>query len=167
MFGKNRLNSKVYQKIRQWNHKYPILSFFSRKRTESIVQDIEIPVDLAHRFIEFFHEKVGIAPVWICPTKVYDTSIDFPLYPMDKDTLYINFGFWDVVPTNKESGYYNKLIEKKVRELHGKKALYSTSFYSENEFWQLYSKKEYDALKEKYDSSGAFLGLFEKCVRGR
>ncbi len=163
LFGKKRLNSKVYQKIRQWNHKHPILSKFS-KRKESIVQDIEVPVDVAHKFVDFFFDTIKIKPVWVCPTKFYNKEVNFPLYPMDKDTLYINFGFWDVVPTTKEDGYYNRLIEKKVRELSGKKSLYSTSFYSQDEFWELYNKRTYDILKKKYDPNGAFLGLYDKCV---
>ncbi len=55
------------------------------------------------------------------------------------------------MPTDKEEGHYNRLIEAKVSELHGKKGLYSDSFYTAEEFWNIYDKKAYDALKQKYD----------------
>jgi FAD/FMN-containing dehydrogenase len=84
---------------------------------------------------------------------------------MDPHTLYLNFGFWDGVKTKREDGYYNRLIEEKVRELDGKKSLYSTSFYSRDEFWELYNKPRYDELKQTYDPANALKNLYDKCVR--
>ena len=78
--------------------------------------------------------------------------------------LYVNFGFWEVIPTTHQSGHYNRLIEDKVAELGGKKGLYSTSFYDEKTFWSIYNKPRYDELKKKYDPAGAFPDLYAKCV---
>ena len=86
---------------------------------------------------------------------------------MDASKLYINFGFWDIVKTKHKDGHYNKRIERKVRELKGKKSLYSTSFYTEKEFWGLYNKKEYNKLKAKYDPGRVLKNLYEKCVMRR
>ena len=79
--------------------------------------------------------------------------------------MYVNFGFWDVVKTNREEGHFNKMIEEKVRSLNGKKSLYSTSFYSEGVFWELYNQSKYRKLKKKYDPQGRFRDLYEKCVK--
>ena len=81
--------------------------------------------------------------------------------------LYVNFGFWDAVhyEIRLEEGHFNKKIENKVKELNGKKSLYSTSFYAENEFWSLYGGKAYFKLKTKYDRLNRFRNLYEKAVK--
>ncbi len=159
VLGKWLLKSESYWKLRDWNAKF---NPFKRKGFESVVQDVEIPVENAAEFAEFFFDEVGIAPVWVCPVKPQGEKFD--LYEMDPGKLYINFGFWDVVKSSHPDGFLNRKIEKKVRELGGKKSLYSTSFYPEKEFRELYNGKRYDELKEKYDPSGAFKNLYEKCV---
>tara|TARA_Y100000031_G_scaffold100025_1_gene109673 strand:+ start:122 stop:541 length:420 start_codon:yes stop_codon:yes gene_type:complete len=136
-------------------------------RKESVVQDVEIPVENCSAFMDFFHKVIKIKPVWVCPLRTLNKKVSFPLYPMDADKLYVNFGFWDVIPTTKKDGFYNRVIEKQVKSLSGKKSLYSTSFYGEKEFWELYNKKEYVKLKKKYDPDKNFLDLYEKCVQRR
>ena len=68
-------------------------------------------------------------------------------------------------PTDKEEGHYNRLVEEKVSELHGKKGLYSDSYYTEEEFWNIYDKNIYGTLKQKYDPQKKLKGLYEKCVK--
>lgn len=166
---KKYLRSSTYWKIRAWANEsrlFALLRMFQKKYTESVIQDVEIPIEHCAEFMHFFHEEIGIKPVWACPTMAYDGSKTFTMYPMDPKKLYINFGFWDVVSSKEhhEPGYFNRLIEKKVRELNGKKSLYSDSFYTEEEFWSLYDKTRYDALKKKYDAAKRFKNLYEKCV---
>jgi hypothetical protein len=55
-------------------------------------------------------------------------------------------------------------VERKALELNGKKGLYSSAYYDRETFWRIYNQPRYDCLKRKYDPSGAFRGLYEKCV---
>ena len=103
----------------------------------------------------------------MCPTMLYDKSARHDLYLMDPKILYINFGFWDVVNTGREDGYLNKKIESIVERLSGKKSLYSTVYYEEKKFWELYNKKAYDRLKQKYDKGHKFRNLYDKCTSRR
>ncbi len=164
--GKERLRSSTYWKIRNFVLRRPLLRLISNSFSdqESIIQDVEIPVENASLFLDFFQKEIGIKPIWVCPIHAYDRNVKYDLYALDPDKLYINFGFWDSVKTQKEKGYYNRLIEKKVAELGGKKSLYSESFYPRDEFWGLYNKKKYDELKAKYDPNRRFKDLYEKCV---
>ncbi len=169
-FGRKYLNSITYWKIRAWNGKYKLAEKMGKllgSKTESVVQDVEIPVEDAEKFITFFHKNIGIKPVWVCPTKIYDPKKKYSLYPMDPSKLYVNFGFWDIIKTDKKDGFYNRLVEHKVAELEGKKSLYSTSFYPKDEFDKLYQRKKYDSLKKKYDPEHYFLDLYDKCVKRR
>jgi len=171
IFGRRLLNSKTYWKIRVWNGKYKfaekIGKLFGASKTESIVQDVEFPIENCKKFINFFHKEIGIKPIWICPVKVYDKKVNYDLFQMNKNKLYVNFGFWDMVKTKYEDGHYNRKIEKKVSELKGHKSLYSTVYYSKNEFDQIYNKKRYSLIKKKYDPNSKFKSLYEKCVEKR
>lgn len=159
------LRSTTYWKIKKLATQYKITNLLSaiNGKRESIIQDVEIPIEHAPEFMDFFHREIGIKPVWTCPTTPSENI--FSLFAVKPKQLYINFGFWDSVASEKEEGHYNRLIENKVKELGGKKSLYSSSYYPENEFWQLYNKKDYDALKTKYDPKGMFKNLYQKCVK--
>jgi FAD/FMN-containing dehydrogenase len=157
----------VYWKLRNKFNRSPVAQWTARAltgRQEAVIQDVEIPLEHAPAFARFFNREIRVKPVWVCPVAVYDRSASFPLYPMNPETLYVNFGFWDVVSTDHEEGYFNRKVEAKVRELQGNKSLYSNSFYSREEFWQLYNEPAYRALKARYDPTGKLKDLYEKCV---
>ncbi len=167
LWGKERLHSAVYWKILKWSRRSPVAQWISRvieDRQEAVIQDVEIPIEHAPEFAQFLHEEIGIKPVWICPVTAYDPSVSYSLYSMKPHKLYVNFGFWDVVKTHHEEGYFNRAIEAKVRKLEGQKSLYSTSFYSREEFGELYNEGGYRQLKIRYDSTGKLNNLYEKCV---
>jgi FAD/FMN-containing dehydrogenase len=109
-----------------------------------------------------------MTPVWMCPLRLRGER-GWPLYPLNPGEVYVNFGFWGTVPlpAGQADGHYNRLVEDEVARLDGHKSLYSTSFYTENEFWRCYNGEAYQALKQAYDGEGRLLGLYEKCVSGR
>lgn len=139
-----------------------------RPPREAVIQDVEIPVEAAARFLDFFHREIRISPVWLCPIRVRADRA-WPLYPLDPDILYVNVGFWSTVPLppGQADGFHNRMIEREVAGLGGHKSLYSTSYYGADEFWRLYNGDTYRRLKATYDPRGRLLDLYDKCVRGR
>ncbi len=169
LYGRARLNSITYTKIMRWNSRWKLMHYLDRilgYHTESVIQDVQIPVENCERFLDFYHREIQFLPVWICPSRAYDSSAVFDLYPLDPAKLYVNFGFWDVIKGRRAvpEGHYNRKIEAEVRELGGMKSLYSDAFYSRNEFWELYNKPSYERLKQRYDPNGRFKDLYAKCV---
>jgi len=110
-----------------------------------------------------------MAPVWMCPLRMRERDREWSLYPLDPGTTYVNFGFWGAVTRRpgEQAGDRNRLIERLVADLGGRKSLYSTSFYEEDEFARTYGGEAYEELKETYDGDGRLLGLYEKCVKRR
>jgi FAD/FMN-containing dehydrogenase len=166
VYGKQRLGSKTYTKIMRWNSRVGVTKKLERMlglHSESVIQDVDIPIARAAEFLDFYAKEIALWPQWICPIGVSEKK--FALYPV-KRGWYVNFGFWDVKRTREAypPGYFNRLIEEKVSELGGIKSLYSDSFFPEREFHQRYGGAAYDALKRKYDPAGAFPRLYEKCV---
>jgi FAD/FMN-containing dehydrogenase len=170
LLGRKRLNSITYQKLMRWNTRVGLtaaLNRVTRRKTESVIQDVDIPLENSAAFLRFFLAEIPIRPVWICPIGGHDPAKKFPLYPLQGEGFYVNFGFWDVMPSAAElpPGHFNRRIEDQVRALGGVKSLYSDSYYDEATFWQLYDGKEYFRLKRKYDPEGRLRNLYEKCVR--
>ena len=46
-----------------------------------MIQDVDIPLEHAPEFLDFFQREIGIVPVWICPIGAARRS-RFPLYPV-------------------------------------------------------------------------------------
>ncbi len=164
--------SDVYRKLVAFDKKRGLTRSIGARlgaaEQESVIQDVEIPVERSAEFYEFFAKDVGMSPVWLCPLRLRGDRA-WPLYPLAPDRVYVNFGFWGNVslPAGAADGFFNRQVECKVTELDGHKGLYSTSFYSKDEFWRLYNGQAYERLKAEYDPAGRLADLYDKCVGGR
>jgi FAD/FMN-containing dehydrogenase len=168
LYGRKRLGSRTYSRLMRWNSHVGASRMLERVagiHSESVIQDVDIPIENAPAFLEFFLREIGIVPIWICPIGPTPQAHRFPLYPR-RPGLYANFGFWDVVRGRQKHarGHFNRLVEREVDRLGGIKSLYSESFYSREEFAARYGGDAYAALKARYDPEGRFPGLYEKCV---
>ena len=133
---------------------------------ERVVQDVEVPVERTCDFLEWFLTNVPITPIWLCPLRLRDHE-GWPLYPMRPDHTYVNIGFWSSVPAGATEGAANRMIEAKVSELDGHKSLYSDSFYTREEFDELYGGEVYNTVKKTYDPDSRLLDLYAKAVQRR
>jgi FAD/FMN-containing dehydrogenase len=164
--------SDVYRKLVAADRKHGLSAALNARRgqppSEDVIQDVEIPVERGAEFLRFFAEQVGMSPVWMCPVRLRG-EMTWPLYPLSPGQVYVNFGFWGTVrlPGGAADGHYNRRIEAQVSALGGQKGLYSTSFYSREEFWDHYNGPEYARLKHDYDADGRLAGLYDKCVGPR
>jgi FAD/FMN-containing dehydrogenase len=168
VFGKLMLHSKSYWAINRFVSSHPrlkaLLNKFS-KPSETVIQDILVPIEKAEEFYTFFEKSIGITPIWICPFRPLPSEKSYSLFQIGPNALYLDFGFWDIVPSKQPAGYLNRLIEKKTEEVGGFKSLYSDSFYTKEQFWKIYSQDAFNSLKEKYDPKAVFQNLYEKCVQ--
>ncbi|KAG9649034.1 FAD binding domain-containing protein, partial [Aureobasidium melanogenum] len=123
---------------------------------EFIVQDIGFPYSATPDFIEYLDEEFNLYPLWLCPLKL---NAPYPLTPKGKhysqDSLrVINVGVWGPGPRNRTDFIAaNRAIEAKTKQLDGLKCLYAHAFYTAPEFWDLYDKDHYDALRTKYHAT--------------
>ena len=168
VYGKARLGSRTYTRIMRWNSRAGVTKKIERVlglHSESVIQDVDIPLARAAEFFAFYAREIALWPQWICPIGPQGHSGRFSLYPV-KNQWYVNFGFWDVKRTREAHprGHFNRMIEQKVAALGGIKSLYSDSYFPEGEFRAAYGGVAYDALKRSYDPGGAFPGLYAKCV---
>jgi FAD/FMN-containing dehydrogenase len=162
--------SDVYRRLVNLDQRYHVSALVDARRgrpaRENVIQDVEIPVERGAEFLRFFADRVGMSPVWMCPLRLRGERT-WALYPLRAGQAYVNFGFWGTValPPGAADGHYNRQIEDQVTELGGHKGLYSTSFYSEEEFSARYNGPEYAKLKREYDGGSRLASLYDKCVR--
>ncbi|MBA4023619.1 MAG: FAD-linked oxidase [Gordonia sp.] len=175
---KHLLRSSFYWKLIALDHRFDIGDKLNARKGEPpgerVVQDIEVPIERTAEFTAWFLENIPIEPIWLCPLRLRDPSPagadsnrPWPLYPLEPHRTYVNIGFWSAVPkrADQPDGYANRQIEIKVSELDGHKSLYSESFYSEEEFDELYGGEPYRLLKKHYDPGSRLLDLYAKAVQ--
>ena len=171
LLGPRRLNSRFYQKVMRWNSRWRLLEGVERLggyRRESVIQDVDLPMETAAEFLDWFVREVGVLPIWICPVRDRTGQAATPLFPAPAER-YVNFGFWDTLrfSVGYPPGHFNRKLERAVADLGGIKSLYSSSFYDQEEFDRIYGGASYRELKRRYDPSGALGDLYAKCVRER
>src|SRR5258708_5792086 len=113
----------------RWNTRWGVTQAWNGLRgghTESVIQDVDIPLEHADSFLRFFEREIRITPIWICPVRAGEQADRFTLYPLRPGQLYMNFGFWDVArrPQRHEAGYLNRQIEAEVSRGAGIKSRY-------------------------------------------
>ena len=162
--------SRIYWKLVAFDHRFGIADRIEKRNgrppRERVVQDIEVPIERTSEFLEWFLDTVPITPIWLCPLRLRDQE-DWPLYPIRPGSTYVNVGFWSSVPIGASDGATNRLIEAKVGSLDGHKSLYSDSFYSRDEFDELYGGETYKTVKKIYDPDSRLLDLYAKAVQRR
>jgi FAD/FMN-containing dehydrogenase len=162
--------SSVYSKLIATDRRFGIADRIEKRNgrppRERVVQDVELPVERTGEFLEWFLDNIPIEPIWLCPLRLRDHE-GWPLYPIRPDRTYVNIGFWSSVPAGDSEGATNRSIETKVSALGGHKSLYSDSFYTRDEFDQLYGGETYNTVKKTYDPDSRLLDLYAKAVQRR
>src|SRR3954463_2824196 len=173
LWPKSKLRSNVFWKLvspeRQNGVKARIDKLRGKPELEYVIQDIEVPVGRTPDFLEFLHRQTGMEPVWLCPLRQRDPDARWALYPLAPDETYVNVGFWGGgdLPRGEHEPFHKSAIERAVTDLGGRKSLYSTAFYPEDEFWANYGGPDYDVLKKTYDPDSRLLDLYAKTVNRR
>lgn len=124
-----------------------------------IIQDLALPGSKAEDFINQIDENFGFYPLWLCPMKpmksksLHPHAISDP-EANDNQKLLINVGVWGPGASDVAGSVaVNRKLESILHSLGGRKWLYAPAFYSEDEFWNIYDKKWYDELRQKYKAS--------------
>jgi Delta24-sterol reductase len=121
---------------------------------QNIAQDVAIPYPKAEAFMQYLHISFSAYPIWLCPLKLsgkHAEGISAGKTNKPMPDMMLNFGVWGPGPRNgDEFVLWNRQFERKVHEMGGLKCLYAHAYYTEEEFYEIYNRNLYDALREKY-----------------
>jgi delta24-sterol reductase len=152
----------------------------------AIVQDLVVPVETSEAFVDYVAEDLQIWPLWICPMRKKVEDGDIWGWPFWKDTcatngnvckitagsskqfkseLTLNIGVWGAADSDLVECYrINRRLEERLRELRGMKVPYAAAFYTEDEFWGLYDRERYEALRKRWHAE-ALPSIYDKIKR--
>lgn len=124
---------------------------------DNIIQDITLPISKVRDFVSWTDQHLGIYPLWLCPFRKRSQGRMFfqprRLQELEGDQQLLNVGLWGPrLPDPSNFVAENRRLERKVEELGGMKWLYAHCHYSETDFWRVYDKTWYDALRTKYNA---------------
>ena len=131
----------------------------SRQSMRYVVQDLAMPFESAPEFVKYTTEAFNIWPLWLCPLK---QSAGPTFHPYNADTKtesgeiapLINIGLWGDGPQDHQTFVaLNRHLEDTLKQLGGRKWFYAQSYYTEDEFWSIYDRPSYTALREKYHAT--------------
>ncbi|ORY68514.1 uncharacterized protein BCR38DRAFT_335181 [Pseudomassariella vexata] len=132
----------------------------SKLAEQYIIQDVGVPEDKVADICMWLYENLRTYPLWLCPLRVRRDSPDSAhglhagFGNTETQPYLINFGVWRPGSRNREKFIrQNRELENKVHELGGKKWLYAYAYYTEEEFWNIYDRASYDALRAKYSAT--------------
>ena len=131
-----------------------------------ICQDLVMPTETVLQFLEYVDKKFSMYPMGIWLMKPEPKS---PLQcnGIESDLVF-NIGVYGLrVEPYEKFVHVNQGLEAKTSELGGKKWFYAHSYYSKRDFWKIYDKKWYDALRNKYHAN-TLPDIYERvCARER
>ena len=158
LFGKFMTSTQWLQLGRRFH-------WLLRKDRPTVTLDVFVPISKLVEFMTWFERELGFFPLWCVPyRRVHDYEwLHDEYWRQLPDEMFVDLAIYGM----KQRGHGNvhRLIEQKLRELGGIKTLISHNYYSEKEFWEIWNKPNYDAVKAITDPDNLFRNLYDKTCR--
>lgn len=137
----------------------------TRSKELFLIQDTTLPLSQLSLFIEEIVESYQILPLWLCPIRPASAE-EFlsPHFLPSDERLFVNVGIYGIPSLPYDGITANEDLEAKLQRLGGRKALYSSSCYSQEHFWQIYDHERYSRLRHEMHAEGKWLSLSEKVL---
>ena len=131
----------------------------------AVIVDVFLPLSKVNDFIVWYERELGHFPLWCVPyRRVRDYEwIDESFYKNLDDQLFLDIAIYGLKQPEGKNAH--RLIERKLRELGGIKTLISHNYYSRDEFWSVWNKRNYDTVKRITDPDNMFRDLYTKTCR--
>ncbi|MFC1654396.1 FAD-dependent oxidoreductase [Myxococcota bacterium] len=130
-----------------------------------VTVDTFLPFSRLKEFLLWYDRDFGHWPLWCVPYRRvhdYEWLADSFWEGMD-DKLLVDIAIYGMKQRG-ETNYY-RLMEQKLQELNGVKTLISYNYYPEDEFWDIFHKKNFETVKAITDPDNIFRNLYEKTCR--
>lgn len=143
------------------------LRWLLRSGKPTITLDVFIPFSRVGEFLAWYAAEFRFFPLWCVPYKrVRDYEWLSPrllagLAP--EDQLFLDLAIYGMKQRGDRN--YHKLLEDKLLELGGVKTLISHNYYSEEDFWKIWNRDNYEKVKRLTDPNNIFRDLYTKTCK--
>ncbi len=133
-----------------------------------IIQDFCIPAENVVTFVTKIFEEIKIYPLWLCPTPISKRfQILSPHFlPASNSSFIVNVGVYGISPSSRSPSELIRQLEKWTQLAHGRKVLYSYSYYTPEEFWKIYPQHAYAKLRDTYHAQ-RWMDLDQKVLQDK
>jgi hypothetical protein len=130
-----------------------------------VTVDTFIPFSRLEEFLIWYEKEFRHFPLWVVPYKrVHDYEwLGDDFWKGVDDDLLIDIAIYGMRQRG-ETNYY-RLMEEKLMEIGGVKTLISYNYYDEDEFWRIFHRENFEAVKAITDPDNIFRNLYEKTCR--
>ncbi len=130
-----------------------------------VTVDTFLPFSRLKEFLEWYEKDFGHFPLWCVPyRRVHDYEwLTEDFWKTMTDDLLIDIAIYGM--KQKGQTNYYRLMEEKLKELGGIKTLISYNYYTEEEFWTIFNRPNFEKVKSITDPDNIFRNLYEKTCR--
>ncbi len=135
------------------------------KERPTMTLDVFLPFSRVPEFFTWYEREFDFFPLWCVPyrrVRPYEWIADGHLAKM-QDELFVDIAIYGMRPSAEKN--HHALMEEKLAELGGIKTLIAHNYYSEESFWRLWNKPNYDKVKAQTDPRNIFRDLYTKTCK--
>ena len=149
----------------QWLRLGEKLRWLLRSERPTVTLDVFVPFSRVPEFLTWYEREFGFYPLWCVPyRRVRDYEwLDESFYRSMTDPLFLDLAIYGMRQRGPRN--YHRLMEEKLHEIGGLKTLIAHNYYSEAEFWSIWNKRNYDAVKAITDPQNVFRDLYTKTCK--
>ena len=155
----------------KWLHSDRVLriadkvNWLLRRERPTITLDVFMPISRVPAFFAWYRREFGFFPLWCVPyRRVRDYEwINPAWFEGMEDQLYLDLAIYGMRQRGDRD--YVRLMEEGLRQHGGIKTLIAHNQYDEAEFWQIWNRPNYDAVKRLTDPDNLFRDLYQKTCR--
>lgn len=130
-----------------------------------VTLDTFIPFSRFGEFMEWYGKEINHFPLWCVPYRIarkYEWISD-EFMARNKDELFLDIAVYGLKYDPRKNHY--RLFEEELMRINGMKTLIAENYYSEEEFWGIWNKKNFDTVKRLTDPKNLFRDLYSKTCR--
>ena len=130
-----------------------------------ITVDTFLPFSRLKEFLQWYEKDFRHFPLWVVPYhRVHDYEwLNDSFWQGIEDDLLIDIAIYGMKQRGNTN--YYRLMEEKLKELSGAKTLISYNYYEEDEFWEIFNRKNFETVKAITDPNNIFRNLYQKTCR--
>ena len=135
------------------------------KQPNDVTLDMFLPESRLDAYLSWHARALAHYPLWVVPYKrVRDYEwIASAFFAGMTDEMFIDLAIYGMPQPAGRNCY--REIEEQLESVNGIKTLISYNYYERDEFWRIFNKPNYDAVKRITDPDNAFRDLYEKMCR--
>ncbi len=149
----------------QWLRLAEKVHWLLPREKPTITVDVFVPVSKVAEFLAWYERELGHFPLWCVPYKrVHDYEwLADAYWKALPDGMFLDLAIYGMKQRGDRN--YHRMMEEKLRELGGIKTLIAHNYYPEAEFWTIFNKPNYDAVKAITDPHNKFRDLYTKTCK--